>query len=379
MPSGSSCSYAWRSGAGPPPKTTKTQPCLCPAQLTAARDALPPGAVITAHFYDVESGRRDLDTRGQSTAHKRLAIPIPRDGGIHDLLDEARRPDRRFDAVICESIDRISRRTYDGAKIEHELDQAGVLLFAADEPIILTGKRATALLTRRLKQGVAEWYVLELVEKSRAALEEHTRQGFNTGRPPYGYRAQRLPHPIPAKRAEGKTKTRLLVDPDRAPVVAEIFRLRVAEQLGAGAIASRLNADPDRYPPPERGSWNPASVQRMLRNPKYTGHMIWGRTVDQQAGRRVTKRHNPPDTWIWSPQPTHEPIITRALWEEAQTISRRGSRNGATLNIHSDTKRPPTCCARSSSARSVTGAWPARPWAGTPTTPANSPPATAPR
>jgi Resolvase, N terminal domain len=95
-----------------------------------------------------------------------------------------RRPDRRFDAVICESIDRISRRTYDGAKIEHELDQAGVLLFAADEPIILTGKRATALLTRRLKQGVAEWYVLELVEKSRAALEEHTRQGFNTCRPP---------------------------------------------------------------------------------------------------------------------------------------------------------------------------------------------------
>jgi hypothetical protein len=36
---------------------------------------------------------------------------------------------------------------------------SGVLV--SDEPIVLGGKRATTILTRRVKQIVAEWYVLE--------------------------------------------------------------------------------------------------------------------------------------------------------------------------------------------------------------------------
>ncbi len=41
--------------------------------------------MIVAHFYDVESGRKDLAARG----HERFNIPVPRDGGIQDLLSEA--------------------------------------------------------------------------------------------------------------------------------------------------------------------------------------------------------------------------------------------------------------------------------------------------
>ncbi len=78
--------------------------------------------------------------------------------------------------MICESIERIARRTYYGTKIEHDLEACGVSLFAADEPITLNGKRATAILTRRVKQSVAEWYVLEILEKSWDGLSEHTRQ-----------------------------------------------------------------------------------------------------------------------------------------------------------------------------------------------------------
>lgn len=158
-----------------------------PRQLHKSRAALPTGSTIVAHFYDVESGRKDLGARGYSAAHKQFDIPIPRDGGIKDLLSEARRPDRRFDAVICESIDRVARRTYYGTKVEHDLEADGVALFASDEPITLTGNRATTILTRRVKQGVAEWYVLETLEKSWDGFCEHTRQGWNVGRPPYGY------------------------------------------------------------------------------------------------------------------------------------------------------------------------------------------------
>ncbi|GAA3744748.1 recombinase family protein [Salinactinospora qingdaonensis] len=145
-----------------------------PRQLTSSRSNLPEQAAIVAHFYDVESGRTELGLRGQGRAHEEMSIPVPRDGGITDLLEEAARSDRRFDAVICESIDRIARRTYLGTQIEYRLEQLGVMLFASGEPIVASGERASQILTRRVKQGVAEWCVLELLEKSWDGFETHT-------------------------------------------------------------------------------------------------------------------------------------------------------------------------------------------------------------
>ena len=52
-------------------------------QLRICRAALPANCTIVAHFYDVESGRKDLDVRGRVDPRSAgLAIPIPRDGGI---------------------------------------------------------------------------------------------------------------------------------------------------------------------------------------------------------------------------------------------------------------------------------------------------------
>jgi site-specific DNA recombinase len=315
-----------------------------PRQLDNSRSALPTGAMIVAHFYDVESGRKNLEDRGRGTAHEQFHLPIPRDGGIQDLLAEAVRPDRRFNAVVCESIDRISRRTFYGTKIEHELEQAGVALFAADEPITLTGKRATAILTRRVKQGIAEWYAVQTLEQSWDGLCTHTRQGWNVGHPPYGYLADRVPHPVPAKAAEGKTKIRLVPDPTRGPIVTQIFHWRIVDRLGYGDIADRLNADKDRYPPPkalnptfrDRNAWSRSGV-RELRNPKYPGYMVYNRRASTSAGGRV----NPPSAWIWSDRPTHDPLTTRETFEAVQLMARtrERSRSTAAPNRHAQTRR----------------------------------------
>ena len=315
-----------------------------PRQLHNSRAALPHGAFIVSHFYDVESGRKDLELRGRGVAHEQFAIPIPRDGGIQDLLSEAQRPDRRFDAVICESIERVARRTYYGTKIEYDLESAGVALFAADEPIVLNGKRATTILTRRVKQGVAEWYVLELLEKSWDGACEHTRQGWNVGQPPYGYLAEKIPHPVPARRAEGRTKSRLVPDPVRAPVVHQIFMWRIVERLGYAAITERLNADLETYPSPvspdparRRDYWCRSAVRDLLHNPKYTGFMVWNRRATKKGGKV-----NPPDAWVWSAEPTHEPIVAREVFEAAAGVAdhRKGSRNTAGTNArHPDARR----------------------------------------
>jgi hypothetical protein len=93
------------------------------------------GFVIVAKFYDVESGRITVENRGKGNAHEQLDIRIARDGGIADLLAEAKRADRRFVAVVVESIERVARVTYFSTKIEFELEKAGVALLAADEGI----------------------------------------------------------------------------------------------------------------------------------------------------------------------------------------------------------------------------------------------------
>jgi hypothetical protein len=76
-------------------------------------------------------------------------------------------------------------------------------------------------------------------------------------------------------------------------------------------ILTRLNADPDRYPPEDPAAgWSIGGVYAILRNPKYTGYQVFGRT---RNGKPV-----PPEKWYWSDQPTHPAIIDRATWDAAQ-------------------------------------------------------------
>ncbi|WP_369201602.1 hypothetical protein [Streptomyces sp. PU-14G] len=78
-----------------------------PRQVRSCQSVLPPGVVITGFYYDVESGRKDLAARGHGRGHERFNIPVPRDGGIQELLSLAESGERSFDAVICESIERV--------------------------------------------------------------------------------------------------------------------------------------------------------------------------------------------------------------------------------------------------------------------------------
>ncbi|MEU3962941.1 recombinase family protein [Streptomyces buecherae] len=298
-----------------------------PRQVRSCQSSLPPGVVIVGFYYDVESGRKDLATRGHGRGHERFDIPVPRDGGIQDLLAVAESGDRHFDAVICESIERVARRTYFGTLVEHRLEAVGVPLLAADEPINFGGSRtknATQVLTRRVKQGVAEWYVLEMLEKSWGGFEEHTVQGYNIGKAPYGYVASRIPHPVPARRSEGKTKTRLLPDPLTAPVVRRIFEWRLVERSSYRTIAARLNEDLASNPPPVPpdpsrgvGQWTQSSVRDVLTNPKHTGHMVWNRRARKTRGGAV----NPVEDWVWSPHPTHPPLTSLESFVRAQAVA----------------------------------------------------------
>lgn len=116
------------------------------------------------------------------------------------------------------------------------------------------------------------------------------------------------------------------------------------QRFGYGEIAERLNSDLERYPPPVspdparcRDRWAASSVRDILRNPKYTGYMVWNRRATKKGGKV-----NPPEAWVWSEQPTHEAIVTRDVFDAAMGMTevRKRSRNGSDPNVkHPATKR----------------------------------------
>jgi hypothetical protein len=69
-------------------------------------------------------------------------------------------------------------------KLEKKLSRNGIPLFATDEPAHIDGVNATTVLVRRMKQGVAEWFRLQLKEKTWKGLVGHSLDGWNIGTAP---------------------------------------------------------------------------------------------------------------------------------------------------------------------------------------------------
>jgi len=290
-------------------------------QVRKSRAWLPAGCQIVAYYWDVESGGDDLEDRGQKdTWQVAAAAGIPRDGGVADLLNQARSPAPDFAFVICENIERSARDTYNSLKLERELQDQGIPLFATDEPFSVEGVSATAVLVRRVKQGVAEWYRLQLKGAVWDGLKEHSLAGWNLGKVPVGYLGEKHPHPNPIKAAEGRTKTRLVKDPVYGPVITQIYTWRVDHHLGKPTIRARLAAKPGLYPPPSPAGWSLALVDEILSNPKYTGYQVMGRQRRKGGKKKVW---TPPSEWIWSAKPTHDALVDKATWDAAQRIGRR--------------------------------------------------------
>ena len=276
------------------------------------------------------------------------------------------------------------RDTFNALKLERELGDSGILLFAADEPVDLDGTDPATILLRRTKQNIAEYFRLSLKQKMWRGLRTHAAQGYNLGKVLDGYLPEKIPHPAPSKASQGRTKTLLVLDEQRAPIIAAIYAMRAEEKLGVPAIHARLAADPVTYPPADPATgWTLGGLYSILANPKYTGYQVFGRT---RRGKPV-----PHGQWYWLDQRTHPAIVDREVWETAQKAGaeHRSSRDGAIHNpanwrsypfrsrirckickrrmcgltkVHAANKTPPsTCTTCASTTRTPPATWPPPP------------------
>lgn len=198
--------------------------------------------------------------------------------GLMQVMDAAR--DRRFDAIIVESLDRLSRDQEDLAGIWKRLSFLGVEIRAVHEG------RADAIQIG-VRGLVGALYLQDLAHKVRRGLSGVVRTGRYPGGRPYGYR------PVPGKPGE------LEFVPAEAEVVRRIFT-EYAEGDTPRTIAARLNREAVL---PPRGKWWGPSVllgsrkrgSGILANELYVGRIVWNKVrmvKDPDTGKRVS-RPNP--------------------------------------------------------------------------------------
>ena len=217
----------------------------------------------------------------------------------------------RYDVVLAEALDRISRDQEHIAGFYKQLSFAGVRIVTVSEGDICE-------LHIGLKGTMAALFLKDLALKTRRGIEGRVRAGHSGGGLSFGYRVVR------SIGSDGQPKAGEM---EIVEAEADIIR-RIFADYAAGrsprAIAVGLNGQ--GMPGPRGGKWTASLIlgnalrqTGILRNRLYAGERVWNRqqfVKDPLSGKRVA-RPNPRETWIVSPVPNLR-IIGADLWEAAQ-------------------------------------------------------------
>ena len=176
-----------------------------------------------------------------------------------------------------------------------------------------------------------EFYSRDTSKKVKAVKKACAENGKYMGtHPPYGYKRDPL------------DKHHFIIDEETAPLVRRMFAMR-ASGTPFRKIATNLNAE-GIQPPGElyyqrqgrtnprhvNHLWNESTVKVMLRNEAYIGNMVQGKcgTLSYKSKKLVSK---PKEDWI-RVEGTHEPIISREIWDTVVAIDQKRVRKSDTAD-----------------------------------------------
>jgi len=223
----------------------------------------------------------------------------------------------KINCIIVKDLSRLGRNAIDtGYYLERYFPSLGCRFIAINDNYdSLDEKSQGAGTMLSLKNVVNEAYALDIGRKAKAQRHEAMKAGeFIGGRPPYGY----LKSPDDCHK--------LIVDPDAAPVVKQIFEW-YCQVANVTEIVRRLNKAAVLTPSHHRreqglikseylignGNWEPRAIKRILRNETYIGDMVQGKT------RKSDQKTVPVDEADWiRVADTHEAIISREVFASVQ-------------------------------------------------------------
>lgn len=238
----------------------------------------------------------------------------------------------RVNTVIVKDLSRFGREYAQmGLYIEHYFEEKGVRFLSLAENI--DSSQGLNNLVLPFTNVINSLYARQASEKTKAAHRARAKNGMFLGsRAPYGYQK------------DPSDRHHLIVDPEAAEVVKEIFRmfadgigyvrmtkiLRERNILNPQAYFNQNNPDYYKHSDYWRKpfDWHATSVRAILNNPVYLGKLTFGKTKTKGFfdKRRVATEES---DWIVV-EHTHEPLVSQELWDTVhQMMKARRRENGS--------------------------------------------------
>ena len=233
--------------------------------------------------------------------------------GIQELIQDGTRG--RFEIVLAEAMDRLSRDQEDIAGLFKRMQFGGVRIVTLSEGDVTH-------LHIGLKGTMNALFLKDLADKVRRGLRGRVEHGKSGGGNSYGYNV------VKKFAADGDPVRgdRTINEPEAA-VVRRIF----ADYAGGKSpkrIAMELNQE--RISAPSGGDWGFSTINGnakrgngILNNEMYIGRLVWNRQrfiKDPDTGKRVS-RMNPQSEWVTLDVPELR-IIEQDLWDQAKARQR---------------------------------------------------------
>ena len=232
-----------------------------------------------------------------------------------------------IDCIVVKDLSRLGRNYIETSQfIEKICPFYGLRFIAVNDAFDTAAVTDTAQMSMALSNIVNDYYAKDISRKVTSALQTKMERGDYIGNyAPHGYCK------------DPENKNHLVIDPETAPVIRQIFQWR-AEGVSYMGINRRLNEagipSPGQYRL-EHGIetnnnrkgrsvlWNKHMVTEILKNIVYIGHLA------QKKGSQCLYAGIPyhitgEDEWIVV-EHTHEPIISKELFEAVQKINRESA------------------------------------------------------
>ncbi len=205
----------------------------------------------------------------------------------------------------------------------------GIRFIAIQDNVDTSNRDSNAMEMMPIMNVFNEWHAANTSKKIRATLRANAKEGkYHSRKAPYGY-----------VKSDSEKRTPV-IDEEAATVVKRIFEMR-ASGMTPQKIADRLNdegvSNPSKYCMEKFGIvgkrnnfglWSSGPVSNILNNPTYLGHM-----AQQRYSTVSYKNHKPfmrdESEWVVV-ENTHEPIISRELWDKVKEVEKSVSRGKKT-------------------------------------------------
>ena len=210
-----------------------------------------------------------------------------------------------INAIVVHKIDRLARSMEDHVAIRAALRRSGVQLVSVTENIEET---ASGRLVEGIHALMAEFYSANLASEIRKGMTQKAKMGGWPTRAPVGYLNFR-------DKTAGKEVTKVILDPERASLVREAFRLYSTGEYSILELHATMHAKGLTSPHARRAGapMSASKLAEMLANPFYVGVVEWG-------GGRYEGQHHP--------------LVPRSLFDRVQDVLRAHDRVGVRHRRH---------------------------------------------